>query len=361
MVAFAPSNFSGNYGFGFTGLDLNKMPVAFAGVIHSDGNSLLSPGTADINDAGVYDPQLSLTGTYSIPSAGFGRGGAQFVYKLPSAHQITANYTFFFVSNTDAFFMAIDTTDATHPRIAGEMVAQQPDAQFNAASLSGTSVVTGTGASATNSSVFAGLLSPGTAPNTLNLLYDENNGSGAAIQNPPVPKTFTGGAYTVNTNGRANFSGLGTRLAAAYLTGPNQGFLIGSDVAVTSGLLENQTATLSLGPAMFQGNYAVGSAPPADSSVSNFTGQVLSTGTNVPANLTGIADITPGTGAVQVAQQLVGSYTVDPATGRGILTTNSAGGFFPVTLAFYVVSPASVRLIPMDANFTHPSVIFFDH
>ena len=359
-VTFAASNFSGNYAFGFSGQDLNKMPVALAGVIHSDGNSLLSPGTADINDAGVYDPQLNLTGTYSIPTVGFGRGGAQFVYKLPSAHQITADYSFFFVSNTDAFFMATDTTDATHPRAAGEMVAQEPNAQFSAASLSGNSVVTGTGAS-TNSTVFAGLLSPGTAPNTLNLLYDENNGSGAAIQNPPVPNTFTGGAYTVNTNGRANFSGLGPRLAAAYLTGPNQGFLIGSDTAVTSGLLENQTATLSLGPAMFQGNYAVGSAPPADPSVSNFTGQVVSTGTNVPANLTGTADITPGTGTVQVAQQLVGSYTIDATTGRGILTTNSAGGFFPVTLAFYVVSPGSVRLIPLDANFTHPGVIFFDH
>ncbi len=360
-VTFAASNFSGNFAFGFSGQDLNKMPVALAGVIHSDGNSLLSPGTADINDAGVYDPQLSLTGTYSIPSAGFGRGAAQFVYKLPSAHQITADYSFFFVSNTDAYFMAIDTTDATHPRIAGEMVAQLPDAQFSAASLSGSSVVSGTGASATNSSVFAGLLSPGTAPNTLNLLYDENNGSATAIQNPPVPNTFTGGAYTVNTNGRANFSGLGPRLAAAYLTSPNQGFLIGSDTAVTLGLLENQTATLSLGPAMFQGNYAIGDASPADSSVSNFTGQVLSTGTNVPANLTGTADVTPGTGAVQVAQQLVGSYIIDATTGRGILTTNSAGGFFPITLAFYVVSPGSVRLIPLDANFTHPSVIHFDH
>ncbi|MGH9726653.1 MAG: hypothetical protein ACRD41_16475, partial [Candidatus Acidiferrales bacterium] len=113
--------------------------------------------------------------------------------------------------------------------------------------------------------------------------------------------------------------------------------------------------------AMFQGNYAIGDASPADSSVSNFTGQVLSTGTNVPANLTGTADITPGTGAVQVAQQLVGSYTIDATTGRGILTTNSAGGFFPITLAFYVVSPGSVRLIPLDANFTHPSVIHFDH
>jgi len=86
--------------------------------------------------------------------------------------------------------------------------------------------------SGSNASVFAGLLTGAT------FSYDQNSGG------TPSSPSFTG-TDSVANNGRAGFTGLGstaatTRLAAAYLTGAGQGFLIGSDTAVTNGLLELQ-------------------------------------------------------------------------------------------------------------------------
>jgi hypothetical protein len=292
-----------------------------------------------------------------VATTGFGRGAAQLTYKVPPQAQVMGTYSFFFVSSSDIFFIDVDTdtiTNSSHPRLAGEMLAQSPSTKLDNTALNGASVASGSGF-ATNSSVFAGIL---TADGTGNasISYDENNGG--AISTP----SFLNGTYAVNSNGRVSFSNLGinnvSRVAVVYLTDLNRGFLIGSDIAVTSGVLENQTLLAPFSAASFQGNVTIGNAPPASNQERSYTGQVLGNG---DGTLSGTTNNVPPTGNSQIGQLLTATYSINPTTGRGVMSTNSGGGLFPVNVAFYVVNAGSFRLIPLDTNFTNPGVILFDH
>ena len=114
--------------------------------------------------------------------------------------------------------MAIDPTDATHPRLGGEMFLQQPGTAFDATALSGISVTTDSGLDGSNATVLAGLL---TADGTsvASVSYDQNDGGTVTANNTAT------GTYIADPsgNGRMAFTGLGARFAAAYLTGAQSG------------------------------------------------------------------------------------------------------------------------------------------
>jgi large repetitive protein len=347
--SFSAANFSGNYAFALSGQDLTTAPVALVGVVHADGTSSLSPGTVDYNDAGLYSPAVPTSGTFSSSSTA-GRVVAQLVFQIPSSASVTLNVICYFVSPSDLFAIEIDTTDATHPKIGGEMILQNPSVVFNNTALTGGSVISGTGLDAPNASAFVGLLSPnGSGSTTVN--FNQNDG-GTISQGTSVP-----GTYLVTTNGRVGFTGfgaLGPRMAAAYLTGTNQGFLVGSDKTATVGLLENQTG----GPfsaASVMGSYALSAPAPAEDSVSSIIGQTTANGTGT---MRGVVDEIDSSGQ-NLAQFLLGNYTVG-ANGQGTMTTNTPVGI-PTNLAIYVASPSTLRAISTDSIDKHPQVIFFDH
>jgi hypothetical protein len=220
--------------------------------------------------------------------------------------------------------------------------------------------VTGTGLGGSNASVLAGLLTAnGTGGATLT--YDENNGGAVTSPSPSFPSA----GYTVANNGRVAFSNIASqRVATAYLTGPGQGFLIGSDAPVTAGLLESQTGN-SFTNSSAQGGYALGAPSPGDTNVPNVIGQVVADGVG---GMTGTVDeidppiaATPE-GKANGKQSLTAHINFIGSTGRGTMTTNSPIGF-PTTVIFYIVSPAQLRAISADANpgNGHPQVLFFDH
>lgn len=355
------ANFSGRYAFGFAGRDFNNAPAAMIGSLSADGINTLSQGSLDLNDAGVYSTQIGFTGPYSLTSGtnSFGRGSTTLTYKLPSQIQVTANYSFFFVSSSDLFFMATDASDSLHPRFAGEMMLQQPTQAFNVTAMSGASVVSGVGenfsGSTTGSTAMVGLLSSD-GLGSASFSYDQNNNS--TVTSPTV-NSFPSGSYSVNTNGRVSFLSLGSRLGSAYLTGLNTGFFLGGDLAVTTGLLENQVPVASFSAGSFSGTYAFGTAPIPDNLTVPFTGEVESDGVS---SINGTADVIPVTGSAATDQLLVGSYAItDASTGRGTLNTNGANSLFPTNLVFYIVSPNSVRLLDVDNTNMHPNVLFFEH
>ncbi|HUO34207.1 MAG TPA: putative Ig domain-containing protein [Candidatus Acidoferrum sp.] len=357
-ASFSASSFSGRYAFGFSGRDSNNAPAGMIGSLSADGTSMLSPGLIDLNDAGVYSTQLTLNGTFGVATNGLGRGSASVTYKLPSQQTVTATYSFFFVSNSDLFFMDVDATDSSHPRFAGEMVLQNPNQAFNAAALNGASVVSGNGVNFSGSNTGASAMVGLFTPNGLGsggFSYDQN--SSGTITTSSV-NSFPNGSYSVNTNGRASFLNLGPRLSSAYLTAQNTGFFLGGDLAATTGRLENQAPTASFSLQSFFGDYAVGALPPPDNQTAGYSGEVNSTG---DSNFTGTLDVIPVSGSPATGQTLAGTYSVDAATGRGEMTTNGANSLFPINLVFYIVSPSTVRLIPTDSNNTHPGVILFDH
>lgn len=369
--SFGAASFAGNYAFVFPGQDLSAKPAALGGVVHADGSSLLTPGTSDFNDAGTFSSG-SLSGNFSF--IGGNRGEAAMTFPLPSG-QTTLSFVFHFVSPSDLFFVEIDSSPTTLlptvDRLGGEMILQNPKTVFNNTVLQGTSVASGTGLNSGNSDVFAGLLTVSTCDGTtqITLSYDEN--SGGTVTSPSSQGTCTMG---LNGNGRASFSFTGftaaqTRVAAAYLTGPGQGFVLGSDAAVTTGLLEQQSG----GPfadSSVLGSYALSAPLIAETQVKNVIGQVVGDGLgdiiqkDTDGNTVSVVDEIdpPATSAPNLDQPLSAILSGLAADGRGTLTPGApVPNGFPASGIFYIVSPGSIRMISSDPSDQHPNLFFFNH
>jgi hypothetical protein len=357
--AASAASFSGNYVLELDGQDNTGKSEVIVGVTHADGNSLLSPGMFDVNDGGTYNSAVPVTGSFSVGSSN-SKGVLVLTYQIPGSTTVNPppTYTFYFVSPSDLFLIAVDPTDATHPRLAGEMFLQQTSTAFDATALHGTSVVTGSGLDGSNASVLAGLLTGVTTPggiNEANVTYDQNDG-GAVTANNAAAGTYT---PDPSTNGRVTFTGLGARFAAAYLTGPNQGILIGSDPAVTYGLLDAQTSTAPFANSSILGGYTLSAETTLDPAVLNITGQLVSNGT---VSMLGILDEADNDGTPHTDQSLVISNYAVAANGRGTMVIGATTGL-PSGMIFYIVSPASFRAISSEADpgNGHPEVVYFNH
>jgi hypothetical protein len=352
--ALTAAAFSGNYVFELDGQDNQGNPEVFVGVTHADGVSLLTPGMFDANDGGTYNPGLPLTGNFAV-SANNEKGVLFLTYQIPGSLQVSAEYTFYFVSPTDIFLMAIDPTDATHPRLGGELFLQQPGTAFDATVLSGISVATSSGLDGSNATVLAGLLT-GDGTNVASVSYDQNDGGTVTANNTAT------GTYIADpsTNGRMAFNGLGARFAAAYLTAPNQGLLIGSDSAVSYGSLDAQTSTAPFSSSSILGGYTLSAETTLDPATVNITGQLDSLNGN--GSMTGILDEADNDGTPHTDQTVViPNYVVGP-NGRGTMQIGSTVGL-PSTLVFYIASPGIFRGISTDSNpgNEHPLVMYFNH
>jgi hypothetical protein len=259
------------------------------------------------------------------------------------------------------FWVEVDQSTTTQSpifyRLSGEMIAQPSNTAFGGTSLVGTSVATGSALNGNNASVFAGLFTSATA-GTATFAYDENNGG-------TIASPSNTGTYVVATNGRVALTGMGSRVAVAYLTGPGQGFVLGSDAGVTTGLLEQQTGITTFSTAAVQGGYTLSTSLPAETKVANLLGQITSDGTG---SVTGIVDeidppatATPE-GKANLNQSLIAHINFVGPNGRSTATTNSPIGM-PASMVLYLVSPSHFRAISADSNpgNAHPEVFFFDH
>jgi len=371
-ASFGNNNFSGNYAFVLPGYDLTGKPVALAGVFHADGAQTVSPGTSDLNDAGTFSSQ-SLSGDFTFLSGN--RGTTALTFAPGAKPQVTLNFIFYFVTPSDLYFIEADRDNNGAPtlfRLSGEVILQQTSTVFDQTVMQGVSVASGTGVDASgNASVFAGLLTSTLCNQNaaVSLIYDENDAgtiNGGAV--PPI--SFAAGtSCAITANGRVSFTGLGTtaaqtRVAVAYLTGPAQGFLLGSDAAVTTGRLEQQTSGPSFALTSFMGGYTISAPFEAEASVKSVVGQLTADGAG---NIDGTVDEIDASGAASpnLAQLLGGTYT-NPALGtpigRGMLnTTGTVPSGFPADSIFYVVSPGSVRVISSVPADTHPQLILLDH
>ena len=350
--------FSGNYVFELNGQDNQGKSEVIVGVAHADGLSELTPGMFDVNDGGTYSPAVAVTGTFEV-TGNNNKGILALTYQIPGSTQVTATYSFYFVSPNDIFLMAIDATTAVFPRLAGEMILQQPGTPFDASALHGTSVVTASGLDGANASVLAGLLTGVTTPggiNEANSTYDQNDGGTYS------PGIAAAGTYTPDPsgNGRMAFTGLGARIAAAYLTAPNQGILIGSDAAVSYGLVDAQTSTAPFASTSIQGGYTLSAETTIDPAAVNIVGQLDSLDGN--GSMTGILDEADNDGTPHTDQPVTILYSVVGSNGRGTMTIGSTTGL-PSTMVFYIASPASFVGISTDSNpgNEHPLVMYFNH
>jgi hypothetical protein len=368
----AQASFSGNYAFEFTGVDANKKPDALAGAFHADGstspNGTVTSGTCDFNDGGTYygsQPSSScgpFSGDFSFTSGGT-IGTAEFTLANPSQ---TLQFEYVFVSPADLYFIEIDTATTgtgvpTLYRMSGEAILQQPNTTFGASSLSGAAVATTTGVdTGGNAIVTAGLLTAGSATpcdgQTSNTFAFDQNDNGT-ITSPSATETCA-----INpTTGRVAFTSqtpsVTVPFAAAYLVAPGEGFLIGSDATVATGLLEQQTAPTPLSSASISGAYGIGTQSIAEAGVNNLSGVVTSNGAGT---LSGTVDEADAGGATQTLEQpFAATISAVGSNGRGTMSTTTAATGFPTNWIFYIVSPGAIRAIPADASKQHPQVILF--
>lgn len=361
----ATATFSGNYAFLFSGVDGSNKREALGGVLNSDGSGNLTPGgngpNSDLNDAGTFGSQ-NLSGSYSATS-GSVRGLATMIFEpanQPKSVQTSLTFIFYFVSSSDLFFMEDDLSTATFPsppRMSGEMVLQNPATVFSPGVLAGTSVTTGTGVDGTNASVFGGLLTATTCDGStpVSLAADENDGGTVTLS-----ESFSG-TCTLTANGRASLSLTGSqntpRIASVYLTAPGSGFLLGSDAAVTTGILEQQSDAPYANSSL-AGGYTLTSPFAGETNVPNVVGQVTADGAG---DISGTVDavVAPGKPAY-LGQSLSATINGLTSAGRSTVTTNAPTGL-PTNLVLYIVSPASARAISVDSSAADPQVFQLDH
>ena len=373
FAGFTGGNLSGNYAFVLNGLDSSGKPEAFGGIVNASGNvGSFTNGISDFNDAGTYSSQ-AVSGEFTFSGSS---GQADLIFVPPGKTQVTLDFTFYFVSPGDLFFVETYSNLSStvgQAQLSGEMVFQSTNTSFGQTSLNGTSIVTGQGLNGSNASVLAGLLTATACDGATHasLSYDENNGG--VITNP-MP-SFTTGTCAVSSNGRVTFSGFGasaaqTRVAVAYLTAPGEGFVFGSDTAVTTGVLEQQTSALPIVGSSVVDGYTLGMSIPMEKLVTNVVGQTFATAPGGTTMVGTIDENSPPTAAdpegvhtVHPDQSLVATINAIAANGRGTMTANPLVGF-PVNLVFYVVSPGSIRAISLDttgANAPNPVVLTFNH
>ena len=374
-AGFSATDFAGHYAFLFSGPDKSAKPAALGGVLVANGSSeTLLPGTGDFNDAGTLGSGGSLTGTFGGISGG--QGSASLTFPVPGG-QTTLNFVFVFVSPSDLYFVECDSSatktgvcapgspNPNAPRLGGEMMLQNPLTTFTSTSLQGTNIASGIALAASgNSDVFVGLLTATTCDGSaaVNVSYDEN--SSGTVSSPSFSGTCTMGTG-LNGEGRAVFAGLGSstaqaHLGTAYLTDSGTGFLMGSDSAVTTGLLEKQSGNPFSNPSV-SGSYALGTPFVVEGNMKNVIGQVASDGIG---DLSGVVDEIdpPATSAPNLGQTLSAGITALAANGRGTLVTNGTAPIgFPVNSVLYVVSPSSIRLVSTDTSDQHPNLYLLDH
>jgi len=258
-TSFKASQFSGHYSLGFSGADTQNCcgSVAIAGTFAADGVSAISSATFDINDRGTVTHLSSrLAEAFTCCDAN-GRG----VFNTPIGN--LPGMALYMINKGDAFLVADwSVNDSDGFQGVGEVIGIPSSTTFTRASLNGVSVLRTTAQSAAGPVVdVATVNADGTSAITVN---DNVNNAG----------TFNTSSmafnYRVASNGRVTLTGDNTP-PVLYLTGQNQGFLLGTDPDVTYGILDPQAA----GPftnASFSGAYTWGTENPSPGTVTMESG-----------------------------------------------------------------------------------------
>jgi hypothetical protein len=295
---------AGNYVFGFLGGDKTNQRYALAGAFSASGTS--GSGVLDSDDAGTHTNTAFTLPVLNAPNTSSGRGTLAL-----SIAGVATNYSYYVVSASQILVVEIDQAPA--PTVSGTILAQS--GSLGASSLSDGVFETTAVTSGAALSQLGVITTDGSS--TLGTSFDQNTGG--------ATKTSTG-SYSVGTSGRVTLtnSGLGTSDPVLYLAQTNEGFLVGTDTAVTSGFMTAQGATSSL-----SGTYAGGSIAPALAGPSGEVDAASASG--------GILTIdydASTTGGLLQNQSTTTSYTAPASNGRG--TIPQAGS---PTDVFYLVSP----------------------
>ncbi len=294
----------------------------------------------DVNDNGVA-ASTTFTGTFAAPDTHTGRGTA-----ILTINGITSHYAYYVVSSAQ---IAMVSTDPISPaNLTLWSIAKQHSTAFTNASLNGVGVVEVSGTDVVGGSPVS------EAQAGLFTADGQGNGSASVDQNDggTLTQSSSSGTYSVAANGRVTLSSsFGANPPVLYLVERNQAFVVGTDILVSSGILDAQSNP-PFGNQSILGTYLGGSVSPALSSVTNSVGWASADGNltmgDINLSLTTSGPSGPG------SSQFGGTYQVD-GTGRGLLTLNGspAGIVYAVSPQKFIVLPNSAA--PVLSTFTRGS------
>jgi hypothetical protein len=335
----------GQYAFFFTGLDSNGFAVA-AGSITADGFGNITTGEEDFYDPTTQEPQVGLTGTYSIAPDGIGT-----MTLTPNGIIGVCNpncvqtLSFVVVSPQHALIIAFDTSATS----SGSLDLQN-SSNFSLGSVSGGYSFIFSGIDLKSSAALArgGILTADGKGNFTSVTEDVNDGG-----------TVTAGvsaAGTYNCGGPPDSFGRGTAAFGSCTTGTTFVYYI-----VSSGTLrfiETDPKGFTAGTA-----FAQGAGPFSNASLSGAFTFTLSgksaTGPLVAGGLVtsgGNGNITSGTLDINNAGSVTngtpsGNYSL-ASNGRGTLTLSKTGGLSQ--FGIYLTSNPSnpILLLELDSGLT---------
>jgi hypothetical protein len=319
-TAYNTAKITGDYAFGFTGLDGFNARTMLAGRFTANGLGALTDGTADSSRSGIFAGAQFAAGTYAVTDSTTGRGMMSLPPLVAGLPQ-SLNFIFYIVNAGKLFAMEVDAVTSVTPLLNGSVMQQQmPLGGFSNAS-----------------DVLVGLLK-GNGNGALSLDYDENCGG--------LNTTLTGlsGTYIVNSNGRVTIGGVGA--ANAYLVGPNQAFLVSS---AFFGFADPQAAGTFTNGSM-RGRYSGATSYAASLRTVIFSGEFTANGASPTGYITGAEDIGAPSGPTS-GMAVNATYTIS-SNGRGT-TAGSIGG----SAIVYVVSTS--KFVVVSLSDPNPAVLIF--
>jgi large repetitive protein len=325
---FATSAIAGNYAFGFLGTDsTHTSRYALGGQFVANGSGTLTSGALDSDSAASgITSDVALTGTYSVASTGRG------TMSLSTTSGAT-NYSFYVVTSTEFFAVEIDDIVGTSSPIVGGTVLQQTGT-LTSATLNGTAVFETTALQSGPSALSQLGIFTTNGSSTLTTSFDQNTGG--------ATKTGSGTYSVTSTTGRTTLTGSG--LAASdpvvYLVNTNQGFIIGTDSAVTFGYFTQQTPPFTA--ASLNGTYAGGTIPPVLSGPSGEIDIVVADGVSA------LSFTTDASGSGGLIQNQTSSNTfslLSTSNGRGTIPSSGTP-----TAIFYMISPSQFWEMPISST-----------
>jgi hypothetical protein len=294
---------------------------------------------ADGNDifSGVSS-QVSLTAS-DFTVASNGRGTVTLTFNGGNMN-FSLDFAFYVVSASELLLLETDGPMTAHPLLVGQAL-QQSSSGFTDTALSGNAIL-GTQAlsNGTAASVSGGIVSASGNGSSISFSFDQNVGGTVG--------TFSGsGTYSVASNGRVTLSGsgLGSNRPVFYLVNTNQGFVIGTDSAITYGQFYAQSGS-GFNNGSLSGLFTGGSDFPQDFLVSE---EIDSVNFNGSGSLTGNTETNVNAGSP--SQSAISSSYVASSNGRVVVSQSGSH-----TAILYIVSSDEVLVIPVDSDDSNPKL-----
>ncbi|MGA1998594.1 MAG: hypothetical protein ABSG52_01260 [Terriglobales bacterium] len=336
---FTLAGVTGNYSFNLSGANGSGKPgsLAMAGAFTANGG-VISGGALDVNNASSPLPGLSLTGTYTAPSAAAGRGTLTVTSTF-----LTQNLVYYIV---DATHVKVVETDLL-AQLVGD-VYKQPAGPFTNASVRGGFAFAFLGSTSRGAFGEGGVLTL-SAGNVTSGTIDTNDGF-----TPPTTSSVSG-TYNVAdaTTGRTTATltvGASTLLYVFY---PQINGALSMVEIDTSNVVAGRALAQSLGPfsgGSFQGIYAfnfTGTDFVVIPGEEDLVGQMVPNGGS--ALNTSSVDISDN-GILVHSAALSGSYLVGVSGhGSATLTTNSTA-FSSATMNLYVADSSDALFLESDGT-----------